>query len=469
MKLSFRDPDGFVFKRADRIFRCIYPHAASDLRTLLESPQCREWMAEGDLVRSEISSADSCREWSGQFLRGSLLVRHEPVRFPNYPHEWSPQMLHSAGELTLNLARQSLQSDFELKDATPHNVMFEGARPIFIDLLSFEKRRGMEGLWRPYAQFVRTFVYPLLASRMSGLRLDEIFLTHRDGLEPERMALMTPYWRWFTPSIFGLVTLPRLLSIGSRQDAPDQFRQRPCRDLEEARFLKQHALKRAKRALSRAMGASRRDSPTAHYMEAGESYRTEEFRAKENFVTDTLKSYRPKRVLDAGSNTGHFSRLAAANGASVVAVDLDPVCAGLLWQSASESGADILPLVVNIARPSPAIGWTNQETLSFLERAQGNFDCVFMLALLHHLVVTERVPLAELIGLAARLTTDLLVVEYVDPADRQFGLLARGRESLHTDLNIAGFEAEARTRFNILEYLDVSPTRRIYAMKRRQS
>jgi SAM-dependent methyltransferase len=173
--------------------------------------------------------------------------------------------------------------------------------------------------------------------------------------------------------------------------------------------------------------------------------------------------------LDAGCNTGHFSRLAVRCGASVVAVDQDAVSIGLLWQGAKSSGAGILPLVVNLARPSPGIGWANQEALSFLTRAEGKFDCVLMLALLHHLLVGERVPMGQVISLAARLTKDLLVLEYVDPSDAQFRLLARGREILHRDLTRSAFESAAERRFDILEHCDVSPTRCIYALKRRPS
>jgi SAM-dependent methyltransferase len=467
VKLSFRDPDGFVFRCDDQIFRCVYPHAVDDLKGFLASPECHELMTEGHLVQSEILPEHSCRSLADPLPTGSSLIRHAPVRFPNYPHEWSPEMLHSAGELTLDVAHKALKAGFSLKDATPQNIMFDGAKPVFIDLLSFERRNAEEGLWRPYAQFVRTFLYPLLASRLFGLRLDEIFMVHRDGLEPERMAQLAPSWRWFTPLFFSLVTLPRLLSIGAERSAPKRYRERPCRDNDEASFLKRRMLARARKALDKARGSSRGSSAVARYMEAEQSYSAEEFTTKETFVTSVLERYRPKRVLDAGCNTGHFSRVAVRCGASVVAVDQDAASIGLLWQSARASGADILPLVVNLARPTPGIGWANQEALSFLARAEGKFDCVLMLALLHHLVVSERVPLDYVFGLAARLSTDMLVMEYVDPSDAQFRRIARGREILHSDLTRSAFESAAASLFDILEQYDISPTRRIYALKRR--
>jgi predicted RNA methylase len=339
--------------------------------------------------------------------------------------------------------------------------MFDGSKPVFIDLLSFEPMNSTDGLWRPYAQFVRTFLYPLLASRACGLGLDEVFVTHRDGLEPERMARMTPGWRLLTPPFFGLVTLPALLPHGGG------YQLRQCRDRDEANFLYGRVFARARRKLDQVAGSQRRRSAVARYMETEQSYTAAEFQTKESFVAGVLGKHRPRRVLDAGCNTGHFSLLAAKHGASVVAIDRDVSSVGLLWQRSNETGADVLPLVVDLARPSPAIGWANAEAPSFLARAEGEFDCVLMLALLHHLVVSERIPLDCVFELAAGLTTDLLVLEYVDPSDLQFRRIARGREALHRDLTSAAFESAAAGRFEVLEHCDVSPTRRVYILKKK--
>ncbi len=61
---------------------------------------------------------------------------------------------------------------------------------------------------------------------------------------------------------------------------------------------------------------------------------------------------------------------------------------------------DVLPLVVDLTRPTPAVGWRNQECASFLDRARGGFDLVLMLAVVHHMLVTERIPLEDLLAVA---------------------------------------------------------------------
>src|SRR5207249_3979296 len=109
----------------------------------------------------------------------------------------------------------------------------------------------------------------------------------------------------------------------------------------------------------------------------------------------------------------------------------DPAVVGATWRRARAEQLDLLPLVVDLAQPTPATGWDNREWPGFLERARGQFDAVLMLAVLHHLLVTERVPLPAILALAAALTRDLAIIEFVAPEDPMFRRLARGREGLH--------------------------------------
>ena len=90
-----------------------------------------------------------------------------------------------------------------------------------------------------------------------------------------------------------------------------------------------------------------------------------------------------------------------------------------------------------------------------------------MLAVVHHMLVTERVPLAEILALAAELTTGIAIVEFIDPEDSMFRRLVRGREELHKDLNEKVFEAACRKHFDILRSRRIEGThRRLYLLRR---
>jgi hypothetical protein len=138
-----------------------------------------------------------------------------------------------------------------------------------------------------------------------------------------------------------------------------------------------------------------------------------------------------------------------------------------VWRHASGAKLNILPLVVNLARPTPAIGWRNQECPSFLERARGGFDLVLMLAVIHHLLVGEQIPLPEILELAAELTTNFLIIEFVAPEDPMFHSLVRGREELYRDLTKESFEQFANAEFAITRSEQLNDTRWIYLLRKK--
>jgi len=91
-----------------------------------------------------------------------------------------------------------------------------------------------------------------------------------------------------------------------------------------------------------------------------------------------------------------------------------------------------------------------------------------MLALIHHLLVTERVPLPEVVALAAELTTELCIVEYIGAEDSMFKRLVRGRGALYSGLTREGFEEACGVRFEILRTQHVKDTMRwLYLLRKR--
>ena len=466
--LSFRDPYGFVFRLRKRVFRCVFSHAIEEFREFLDAPFARDWMAAGRIPRTTFldaaATAELAEECRRPFPGGSIVVEHEALPFANFPYEWTPGMLRAAGALTLDVARKAVSVGFVLKDASPYNIMFDGARPVFLDLLSFRRRDPLASLWRPYAQFVRTFAYPLMACGL-GLRLDEILMANREGLDPGRMLSLCPPHSRLLPPAFGAVTIPAILERWSRDPDPDAYHVRHAKDAGEAAYLVEKQIDRAAHMLAH-IPAPPVHGDAAAYMEGGHNYTGGEFARKEDVLKRALGELRPQAVLDIGCNTGHFSRLAAQGGARVVAVDRDSASVEKVWQEATGSGLPILPLAVDISRPPGGCGWANRECAPFLERARGQFDCVMLLAVMHHLAVGERVPFEAILELAAGLTTKTVIAEYVDPADAQFKKIARGREALYGDLTRESFEAAASPWFEIAGMCDITPTRRIYILRK---
>jgi SAM-dependent methyltransferase len=454
---SFRDPSGTVVLASGRVFRCVYDSAAAETDEFLRSRLATGLMGEGQLVGTreitdeELRSGCAPSQFSvlDGFRSRGRTFEHDRVWFASYAYEWPPEMLFSAAELTLDIAEASLQHGYGLKDATPYNVLFRGPKPVFVDILSFERRDPGDFIWLPYGQFVRMFLVPLLLQKHLGVGLDQLFTVRAHGLEPEEVYAQFGWRHRLRPPLLTEVSVPKWLKSRGEQRNKNLYAKRTMSDPEKVRFILSSQLRRLRRALKKATPESSRASNWVSYM-SSLSYSDEEFQKKHVFVEQAANEIRPRATLDVGCNTGHFSAIAAKAGSRVVALDIDPVVVGKTWRRALEENLDILPLVMNLARPTPATGWRNSEYPSFLSRASGSFDLVLMLATLHHLLVTERIPLGEIVDLVSELTTGYALIEYVAKEDPMFQQITRGRANLHESFTREAFETTWSKHFSII-------------------
>jgi ribosomal protein L11 methylase PrmA len=156
---------------------------------------------------------------------------------------------------------------------------------------------------------------------------------------------------------------------------------------------------------------------------------------------------RPSLVWDLGANTGEFSRLAIELGASVVALDRDASCVEVMYRSVSDGGAGrLLPLVADLANPSPAIGWANSERMTLDQR--GPADLILALALVHHLAIGNNVPFADVAAYFARLGRRA-IVEFVPREDAMAAQMMAGREASFPDYDRGSFERAIAGHFSI--------------------
>ena len=445
---SFRDPGGRLFRVGGRILRAVEPSHAADLERFLNSHTAQEATAHGRLVPSQRLCGADAADLALPDTDGAALWEHDRIFFPSYPYEWAPHMLHAAARLTLDLAESALEEGFGLKDATPYNVLFRGSQPVFVDLLSFERRDPLDATWLAYAQFVRTFLLPLAAHRYLGLPMRAL-AAERDGLEPDTVYRWCAWRRRLTPPLLGLVSIPKWMS-GRGTDSSASYRSKPAASEDQARFILKGLLRSCRGQLEALAPPTRQDSTWTDYLDHKSLYSAAQLEQKERFVKQALDLARAQSVLDVGANEGRFSFLAAQSGAEVVAVDSDEAVIGEIWKRATDAKHNVLPLVVDITRPTPATGWRNQECPSFLERSEKRFGLVMMLAVIHHILVNERIPLEDLLALADGLSKDYLLIEFVAPEDPMFQRIVRGRGELYRHISRPWFEAAAAARFELV-------------------
>jgi SAM-dependent methyltransferase len=435
---TFRDPAGSLSFEDDLVIRRVSAAARVAVLELLDSPFCRTLQERGDLIGAEVDDSG-----------GSLSLRHPKIRIPTYPWEWTPLQWLAAAELTLNLCEQALADGWILKDATPLNVLFTGTRPIFVDILSFERRDPHSSIWLAYGQYVRTFLLPLLMNRMLSWPLS-LSLFKRDGYEPADCYAALGWGRRWSRDALWPITLPTLLD--RRKNAEAAPKKRPLRiaDPEVTANVLKRTLKDLRRRMRRAMPESV-TSDWSQYPDTLTHYTPEQSRQKLDWVRHALETAQPVRVLDIGANTGEFSALAAGMGAEVVALERDLASADRLFRMARERNLPIQAIHADIARPTPAAGWENTESVALLPRLEGQFDLVLMLAVIHHLLLMEQIPLPAILDLCHRLTRRHLILEWVPVEDPMYQSLMRGRDSLYGSLSEGDLLAACTGRFHVME------------------
>jgi SAM-dependent methyltransferase len=427
---TFRDPAGHVSFEATSVRRQVRPAYAAFTRELLASPMLADWVRDGKVVPSTMVSEEP-----------ELVLEHPRLFFISYVWEWCPAQLRAAAALTLDLAADALANGYFLKDATPSNVIFDGPKPVFVDVLSFERREPTDALWLAQGQFVRTFLLPLLAQQALGWPLAATQL-RRDGYEPSQIHAALSKWQRMQPKHFGAVTLPTWFERNAAGAGSPSGGSGKAPQLRKEPAVAQNILLQGIAKLRKQIAQAAPPLPRSHwsdYTATSTHYSAEDHAKKRAFVEQALAETQPKTVLDIGANTGTYSLLAAKSGAKVVALDTDAAAVERMWHFAEAERQDVLPLVADIARPTPALGWANAETFSLLDRLEGKFDLVLMLAVIHHLLLMDQVPLETIAALAARITRRYAVVEWVPQNDPMFQFLLRGRDALYEHLQLDNF------------------------------
>jgi SAM-dependent methyltransferase len=452
---SFRDRDSQVSYDESGVLRFLSKQGLDDWNALASSALYSGFLESGHLVATEL--AESVAPQNGW----SAVLRHERVPFVSYPYEWSFSMLKDAALLELDLVLAGLDEELILKDASPYNVQWHGTHPVFIDIGSFERLRAGEP-WAGYRQFCMLFLYPLLLQAYRGVSFQPFLRGSLEGIEPGVCRRLLRLRDLIRPGVLSHVVMHERLERrhGSRGG---NLRG----ELQAAGFGSQ--MVRANVTRLRKL-VSRLDPP--HIVSAWSDYGTcntysdAESERKAEVVRATARALQPKLVWDIGCNDGRYSRIAAEHSRHVIAMDADPTTVDGLYRSlAAEGNRSILPLVVDVADPSPALGWRNLERKTVIER--GRPDLTLCLALVHHLSITRNIPLRSFLEWLRSLDS-VLLVEFPAPEDPMVRrLLDAKRPGTHADYDRETFEQLLAELFTVESTIELSSTRTIYCARPR--
>jgi SAM-dependent methyltransferase len=445
---SFRDWDGRVFGGDGRVLRALSAAGVEDWRTLAATDLFARYTQSGALPRThrdddaldELRRLDPEGEWEGA-------LSHERLPFVSYPYEWPFSMLKDAAQLQLELTSAALAEGLMLKDGSPYNIQWRGSQPVFVDLGSFEHAREGEA-WPGYRQFCSLYLYPLMLEAYRGAPFQPWLRGSIDGISPVEFRKFFGPRDSFRPGMLRHVFLHA--SLERRYAARGgEVREALGETRLDTRVVQANVAgltKLVRRLRSPAADSAWRDYDTMC------TYTDADTAAKEEFVRHVVVQRKRRLVWDLGCNEGRFSRIAAEGADYVVAVDSDPTVVDAMYLGlARDEERRILPLVVDLADPSPSIGWRNRERVTLVER--GRPELVLGLALVHHLSITRNVPLRELVDWLRSFACEL-VVEFPAREDSMVQrLLGPKRPNAHPDYDTETWERLLRERFEIVDSL----------------
>ncbi|MBT3220233.1 MAG: SAM-dependent methyltransferase, partial [Proteobacteria bacterium] len=345
-----------------------------------------------------------------------------------------------------------------LKDASAFNVQFLDGTPIFIDTLSFEVPPP-EQPWVAYQQFCRHFLAPLALMALSDISLGQLSRIHLDGIPLPLASRLLPF---STKLSFGLQMHLHLHARSSERHSDDSAGSGAKATMSETAML--GLIDSLQTTIGRLKWTPAGTEWAEYYSQT--NYSADALGAKGDLVGKFVKQTGATDAWDLGANTGVFSKVAADAGCRVASFDIDPAAVEKHWLSCQErKETRILPLLQDLTNPTGGLGWDHRERDSLVDR--GPTDLALALALIHHLAISNNVPLERVALFFSRLCRHL-IIEFVPKSDSQVERLLSSREDIFSEYHLSGFEAAFTPHFTILEKADIPGTERtLYLMEAR--
>ena len=448
---SFRDCSGVVFWRNGKPFRQINPCYREQYQLMISSGLYKKLTDNSLLINH--------RETEESGIRGNAFLVIEPEIVPliSYPYEWCFGQIKDAALTTLYVQLLALEHDMILKDASAYNIQFIRGKAVHIDTLSFEfYREGMP--WVAYGQFCRHFLAPLFLMAYIDFRLGQLLRVYIDGVPLDLASKLLKgkggfsvkqHIHWHARSVVkhgqaGHMKKKSLKQIKISKLGMKAFIQSLISIIE----------KLEQKEVTTEWGDYYNKT---NYSDSASEYKKQ---VVQNFINKTA----PIIIWDFGANDGTYSRLALTiNNSFVAAFDIDHVAVERNYADVKYSGENMLPLLLDLTNPSPGIGFAGHER-SVLEKRQQP-DCIIMLAVIHHLAISNNLPL-EMIADWLQSLCKYLIIEFIPKTDSQVQVLLTTREDIFAEYNIEGFEKIFTAYFEILEKSPIIESERIiYLMK----
>lgn len=443
---SFRDRRARVYQIDGQIYRYLDEVASKNWRSFQKSALYRDLEKNGDIVATSEAKPD---EYPQSIIsnRWEMALKHEKIEFISYPYEWSFHQLKDAALFHLDILQRALKEGMIIKDSSAYNIQWRGVKPVFIDVASFENLPSGEP-WVGYKQFCEMFLNPLMLAAYKKTSFQPWMRGRLNGIETVELSSLMSLRDFLRRGVFFHVYLHAKLQESMKTSDISKS------SIKKTGFGKKliHNNAESLKNIIRKLDVSDATSHWVGYTET-HSYKEDDYSAKKEFIENVCAKRGGKLVWDLGCNTGDFSLIAAKTGSYVVAMDADENAVSALYERCKKEGvANVLPLNINLVDPSPSQGWRNEERLGLEKR--GKPYLVLALALIHHVVITNNVPLPDFVAWLAALG-GAVALEFVSKEDEMVKTLLKNKEDIYDDYSEENLEYNLKKYFEVAEKISL--------------
>jgi hypothetical protein len=393
---SFADPDGRLFWLDGRLCRAISHEKTPFFAGLFNDGTMSELINRGLLVGSE--PTDLVLDGYG------MVLRHTCVPFVSYPNEWCPAMLKDAALAYLDLLKELIPRNLTLKDTHPWNILFDGTRPVYVDLTSIT-RLTAESNSPDYNKFCRYYLYPLVLMARGHERIVRYLLPDYEGILPSDFVLFTrstSVGEWLTSGVKSRL----------RSRVPQRYRKLLRNVTSFMQLGRQNKTTTAVARLERLHGI-RGQIESVAVSGTPQKYPDYLNSQDEQYLLQLVSQLRPESILGVGAKTLWYSTLASRSGSTVVVFDKDSEYITKLYCEGRSKNLKVLPLVMDFTDPTPSRGLSSHLSIAAAERFQ--CDLVLALPLLQPLVFQRYLRVDQLVGGLSQFAKQWLIIHHISP------------------------------------------------------
>jgi len=452
--ISYKDTAARVVKKESEYYRYIFHEYKIEYEHLMQSGLYEELTKKGLLIEHKEIEKDT-----NDPKVYKLLLPYQ-ILFQSYPFEWSYTQWKKTILSYLSINNIALKYGMILKDATPYNFFLNGGKAVMFDTSSFMFFNENDK-WIAYRQFCEEFLSPITLMHFNGGGWSKLTMANLMGMPLSFVSKQLPIKSWFN-----LTTLLHI-HIHSRYSGYNESKKIVNKKdngftLEKIKSLQKMIFN----TIFKWNKPYKLANHWSNYYEK-EIESKEYLKDKEAIIRKWLEIIKPKSLVDLGANTGKFSFIAAEYAERVISIEGDEKCVDEIEEKISIKNKNIFTLSVNVAEPSPILGFLYNRTESIYKRSCS--EVVLGLALLHHLHINNRLSFEQISLIFAHYTNKYLIVEFIPVKDNKVQILIKDRSINLIEYNEDCFTFAITKCFLIKETISLKDTgRKLFLLEKKK-